>query len=61
MSYEYSEDELIGIATQQVLEELGREVTYAWTKETFGASGLFGWETKVQALQKTTNPIPIHR
>jgi type I restriction enzyme R subunit len=42
MSYEYSEDGLVEQATQDVLEELGWQVTYAWTKETFGADGLLG-------------------
>lgn len=37
MSCEYSEVGLVETATQQVLEELGWEIAYAWTKETFGA------------------------
>ena len=36
MSYEYSEDNLVEAAAQQVLEDLGWQVEYAWTKETFG-------------------------
>ena len=35
MSYEYSEDALVETATQQVLEELGWKVVYAWKNETF--------------------------
>lgn len=48
MSYEYSEDVLGETATQQVIEELGWEVAYAWTKETLEANGLLGWETKAK-------------
>jgi hypothetical protein len=33
MSFEYSEDNLIENATRDVLEELGWEVRYAWTKD----------------------------
>jgi type I restriction enzyme R subunit len=36
MSYEYSEDDLVETATQQVLEELGLQVDYTWKNETFG-------------------------
>ena len=46
MSYEYSEDNLIENATQDVLEDLGWHVKSAWTKETFGADGLLGRENK---------------
>src|SRR5665213_2364652 len=52
MSYEYSEDGLVETATQQVLEELGWEVMYAWTKETFGANGLLGRDTKSEIILK---------
>lgn len=38
MSYEYSEDGLVEAATQEVLEDLGWTVDYAWTKETFSPS-----------------------
>ncbi|WP_417855684.1 type I restriction endonuclease subunit R, partial [Xanthomarina gelatinilytica] len=67
MSYEYSEDGLIEQATQDVLEELGWTVTYAWTKETFGEDGLLGREDKtevvlkrylLQALQKLNSNHP---
>lgn len=67
MSYEYSEDALVETATQQVLEELGWEVAYAWTKETFGANGLLGRETKseiilrrylLQALKQLNEGLP---
>jgi type I restriction enzyme R subunit len=50
MSYEYSEDGLVETATQHVLEELGWKVVYAWTKETFGAGGLLGRETKSEII-----------
>jgi len=42
MSYEYSEDNLVEAAAQQALEDLGWQVEYAWTKETFGEDGLLG-------------------
>lgn len=67
MSYEYSEDGLVETATQQVLEELGWEVKYAWKKETFGPEGLLGRENKSQvilsrylliALQKLNPGLP---
>lgn len=35
MSYEYSEDQLIEQATEDVLKELGWTVTTAWQNETF--------------------------
>lgn len=35
MSYEYSEDGLVEAATQEVLEDLGWSVEYAWAKESF--------------------------
>ncbi|WP_027127103.1 type I restriction endonuclease subunit R [Gelidibacter mesophilus] len=46
MSYEYSEDGLIEMATQDVLEELGWTVVTAWRSEAYGESGLLGRETK---------------
>jgi len=52
MSFEYSEDNLIENATQDVLEDLGWEVAYAWTKETFGENGLFGRENKGEVILK---------
>lgn len=67
MSYEYSEDNLIENATQDVLEELGWQVTYAWNKETFGDTGLLGRENKgevilrrflLQALQRLNPNVP---
>lgn len=67
MSYEYSEDNLIENATQDVLLELGWEVKTAWTKETFGAGGLLGRENKSEviltryllaALQKLNPGLP---
>jgi type I restriction enzyme R subunit len=50
MSYEYSEDNLIENATQDVLEDLGWQVMSAWTKETFGADGLLGRENKSEVI-----------
>lgn len=50
MSFEYSEDYLIENATQDVLEQLGWEVAYAWTKETFGENGLLGRENKSEVI-----------
>lgn len=50
MSYEYSEDNLIESATQQVLEELGWQVAYAWKQETFGKDGLLGRENKGEVI-----------
>ncbi len=52
MSYEYSEDNLVEAAAQQVLEELGWQVEYAWTKETFGETGLLGRENKSEVILK---------
>ncbi len=52
MSYEYSEDGLVEQATQDVLEELGWEVSVAWTKETFGPKGLLGRENKSEVILK---------
>lgn len=50
MSFEYSEDNLIENATQDVLEDLGWQVVTAWTKETFGANGLLGRENKGEVI-----------
>jgi type I restriction enzyme R subunit len=52
MSFEYSEDNLIENATQDVLKDLGWEVVYAWTKETFGENGLLGRENKGEVILK---------
>jgi type I restriction enzyme R subunit len=52
MSYEYSEDVLVEAATQEVLEELGWEVRYAWKQETFGTTGLLGRENKSEVILK---------
>jgi len=52
MSYEYSEDNLVEQAAQDVLEELGWQVEYAWTKETFGENGLLGRENKSEVILK---------
>ncbi len=67
MSYEYSEDRLIEQATQDVLEELGWKVVYAWHKETFGEDGLLGRDNRsevvltrylLQALKKLNPGLP---
>ncbi len=50
MSYEYSEDGLVETATQQVLEELGWQVEYAWKNETFGENSLLGRENKSEVV-----------
>lgn len=50
MSYEYSEDNLIERATQDVLEELGWTVMTAWRKESFGVDGLLGREDKSEVI-----------
>ena len=52
MSYEYSEDNLVEAAAQDVLEELGWQVKYAWTHETFGEDGLLGREDKSEVTLK---------
>lgn len=52
MSYEYSEDNLVEAAAQDVLEELGWQVKTAWTKETFGEDGLLGREDKSEVILK---------
>lgn len=52
MSYEYSEDNLIEKASQQTLEDLGWDVKYAWTKESFGENGLLGREDKSEVILK---------
>lgn len=50
MSFEYSEDNLIENATQDVLESLGWDVIYAWAKETFGETGLLGRDNKGEVI-----------
>jgi type I restriction enzyme R subunit len=50
MSYQYSEDGLVEAATQEVLENLGWQVAYAWKKETFGQDGLLGRENKSEVI-----------
>lgn len=55
MSYEYSEDGLVEAATQEVLEDLGWIVEYAWTKESFStqddrSDGLLGRANKSEVL-----------
>ena len=67
MSNEYSEDNLVEQAAQDVLENLGWQVKYAWIKETFGKTGLLGRENKsevilerylLQALKKFNPNLP---
>lgn len=50
MSYEYSEDQLIEQATEDVLKELGWQVVTAWHNETFGEDGLLGRDNKTEVL-----------
>lgn len=52
MSYEYSEDNLVEAAAQEALEDLGWQVEYAWTKETFGEEGLLGRDNKSEVVLK---------
>lgn len=50
MSYEYSEDQLIEQATEDVLKELGWTVITAWQNETFGENGLLGRDNKTEVI-----------
>lgn len=50
MSYEYSEDQLIEQATEDVLKELGWQVLTAWQNESFGAEGLLGRDNKTEVV-----------
>lgn len=50
MSYEYSEDQLIEQATEDVLRELGWQVVMAWQNETFGEEGLLGRDNKTEVV-----------
>lgn len=50
MSYEYSEDQLIEQATEDVLKELGWQVVTAWQNETFGEHGLLGRDNKSEVV-----------
>lgn len=50
MSYEYSEDQLIEQATEDVLKELGWRVVTAWTHETFGEGSLLGRDNKTEVV-----------
>lgn len=50
MSQEYSEDNLVEQATQDVLEDIGWKVVTAWRNETFGANGLLGREDKSEVV-----------
>lgn len=52
MSYEYSEDGLVEAATQEVLEQLGWQVLYAWQNESYGVHGLLGRENKGEVILK---------
>lgn len=67
MSYEYSEDALIENATEEVLRELGWQVTTSWKNESFGTEGLLGRENKgevilelyvLEALQQLNPDLP---
>ena len=61
MSYEYSEDNLVENATQEVLTSLGWAVKYAWTKETFGENGLLGRENKSEVILKRYLRIALEK
>jgi len=50
MSYEYSEDQLIEQATEDVLKELGWQVVTAWQNESFGEEGLLGRDNKTEVI-----------
>ncbi len=55
MSYEYSEDGLVEAATQEVLEDLGWTVEYAWQKESYSSlpdrsDGLLGRTDKSEVV-----------
>ena len=50
MSYEYSEDQLIEQATEDVLKELGWTVVTAWQNETFGELGFLGRDNKTEVV-----------
>ena len=50
MSYEYSEDQLIEQATEDVLKKLGWQVVTAWQNETFGEDGLLGRDNKTEVV-----------
>ena len=50
MSYEYSEDQLIEQATEDVLKELGWQVMTAWQNESFGEEGLLGRDNKTEVV-----------
>lgn len=50
MSYEYSEDQLIEQATEDVLKELGWQVVSAWHNESFGEDGLLGRDNKTEVV-----------
>lgn len=55
MSYEYSEDGLVEAATQEVLEDLGWTVEYAWQKESYSnlpdrSDGLLGRANKSEVV-----------
>lgn len=50
MSYEYSEDQLIEQATEDVLKELGWQVVTAWQNESYGEEGLLGRDNKTEVV-----------
>src|SRR5690554_802006 len=50
MSYEYSEDGLVEQATQDVLDDMGWTIEYAWTRETFGKESLLGRANKSEVI-----------
>lgn len=50
MSYEYSEDQLIEQATEDVLKALGWQVVTAWQNESFSEEGLLGRDNKTEVV-----------
>lgn len=50
MSYEYSEDQLIEQATEDVLKALGWQVVTAWQNESFGEEALLGRDNKTEVV-----------
>ena len=55
MSYEYSEDGLVEAASEEILEDLGWQVEYAWHKESFSnlddrSDGLLGRANKSEVI-----------
>lgn len=52
MSNQFSEDNLVEQATEDILKKIGWQVVTAWHKETFGEKGLLGRETRSEVILK---------